>query len=199
LAKLNNPKGFDKSQLDGEILQKLDPFIDFVNQNTDQFTRALTNQLTFADNLLGSVVTVSAKHRTPIVVPAAAKAVSAIIPLRCSGGSIRSFTYTFNTNGSVNLTFIFDDFVPIQTKNATVASGFVTYQTESTIAPGDRVSVSDYGNKALNKEVTVLYVSNTTPQAITAYTADTLAASETKSSYTGDAEVAKSVTLFIAN
>jgi hypothetical protein len=199
MAKLNAPQGYDKSQLDGETLNKLQTFIDFVNQNNDQFTRALTNQLTFSDNLLGTVVTVSAMHRKPIVVPAAQKSISAVIPLRCAGGSIRSFTYDFNTDGSANLTFVFDDFVPIQTKNATVASSHVTYQTNASVAPGDRVSVSAYGNKALNKEATVLYVSSVVPQTIVAYTADTLAATETKSSYSGDAEVAKSVTLFIAN
>lgn len=199
MSKLSTPQGFDKSQMDAEILKKIEVFVDYVNQNTAQIILALTNQLTFGDNFLGQIMTVSAMHRVPIVLPKGSRAVSYIVPLRCAGGSIRSYNYAFNQDGSLSIEFVFDDFVPIQTQNATVASGFVQYQTKAPMRAGDRASISGYGNTALNKNITILEVSSTVPQYVTAYTSDALAASETKSSYSGDSESAKSITLFVGN
>jgi len=198
LAKLNAPKGFDKSRLDGELLKKIEPFIDYVNQNFDQVLSAFASQISFGDNFSGKLIKLTAKHNTPITVANPTKAVSSLIPLFSHGFPVKSAQYSQNTDGSVEITLRFDGAVPIQTKNASGDNEITAFETKDLAEPGDLVSVTNYGEPAFNGEFLVLGVSTTTPRKVYCYTPDvTSATTETKSSYTSSETQTNEVTLFM--
>ena len=63
--KITISKLLDASQIDAEILPKIQPLITQLNQSTEQFTRALRNELTLTDNVKAIVKSFSSiPHNT---------------------------------------------------------------------------------------------------------------------------------------
>jgi hypothetical protein len=204
VAKLNAPKGFDKSRVDGELLKKLEPFIDFCNQNFDQLLSGFAGQITLGDNLAGKIVSISAQHNTPITIQNPGKAVSLILPLFSKGQAIRSIAYNQNSSGSIDLTLRFDGAIPVATKSASAAQGtIVYYECKDPVEPGDLVSVTGYGASYLNGEFLVMGVTDTSPRKIlcanvnNGIPASPSTGSEVKTAYSTTETQVNSITLFL--
>lgn len=67
--KLNIPRIFEKSKLlASEVGSQIQDFVDFMTDFSEQTTRALRNQLTFADNMDAIVSEVTVTHQVETVV-----------------------------------------------------------------------------------------------------------------------------------
>lgn len=194
MAKITAPKAFDKQSLDPKILEQIDPFIEYVNQNFDQLIRALFNQITLTENFRGRLVTVSAWHRREVLIESQGQGILAALPLKSEPSGLKSYVTTSDTGGRLSFTPAFDAAIPIKTRSVSVSSPFATYeiQASQTVLCGDKVSISQYGSKGNNGDFVVLSRSDS---AVTVYNPS--AATETKASYSGVAESEKTVTLFL--
>lgn len=197
MAKINAPKGFEKGQLDSGTLEKIEPFVDYVSANFEQIIRAFTNQITFPDNFNATIRTLSVKHNVPFTIPSVGRAVTGVMLMSAAGVNVRSFSYVQNSENGLAFTFKFDSAIPIKTQNATYSAPFVRYQTTSLVSVGDIVSISDYANEALNGTFIVSADETINTKFIACYNQQTGVAAETKTSYSGEDEVSKSVTLLI--
>lgn len=177
MAIINTPKSFDKAQIDSALLPKIEQFVDYVNQQFDQLTRALANQLKFADNFAAKIVTVSAYNNKELSLNETA---SSILPLAVLGDSIRQYSATVSNAGVQKVTFKFGNATPIRTRSVSVSSNIATYEVENTatIQVGDKVSISSQlsGNSGsfivlqVNAASIVVYNSNAAAATLTAYT-----------------------------
>ena len=194
MAKLNAPKAFDKSLLDQDLSEKLEPLLGHVNQNFDQLIRALYNQLTLSENVNGTLVTVSAYNNVQTFVQTGGKAIAGILPIRVSGDGLAAMSWYTDNSGRIAITFKFSDPQEIQTRSCTFSSSFGTYEVNRTsnISIGDVISVTGFGNANNNGTFVVL---QKTASSVVVY--NSLGATESKSSYTGTSEAAKQVNLFI--
>lgn len=192
MATLNTPKAFEKTLLDQETRKKTDLFIDYVNQNFDQIIRAFANQFSFADNFKGIFKTISASHNVPVSVDVGSTPQGVLI-LRQDVG-IRSWVINSLSSGNVTLTFQFDSVRPVTTRQVTFSSPYATYEIEATslVKVGEVIRVSGYGAKTNNGDFSVVKRSE---NLVTVY--NDLAIAQTKATFTGTAESAVSVTLFI--
>ncbi len=195
MAIINTPKSFDKAQIDSAILGKIEPFVDYINQQFDQITRALQNQLTFADNFKAKVVIVSAVNNQELSLNETA---SQIIPLSVLGDSIRQYSATVSNSGVQKITFKFGNAVPIRVRNATSSSPaapFATFEVETTtnLQAGDKVVVTSQVNADNNGTFVIAKVSSSSIQVYHPTATTTTVAT----SYTGAYEVAKQVTLLL--
>lgn len=191
MAVINTPKSFDKAQIDGDLLAKIEQFVDYVNQQFDQLTRALQNELTFSDNFKAKTITLSAYQNRELSINETA---SAIIPLSVLGDSINLFSSTVSNAGVQKVTFKFGNALPIRTRSVTVSSPFTTYEVEniSSLQAGDKVSISAQTNALNNGSYVAAYVGT---NSITVYNPSGVAA--TVSSYVGAYEAAKTVSILI--
>lgn len=109
--KLNSPKLFDITTIDAELASKIGPLISFINSNNEEIVRALRNQLTFADNLKGQLLTLTCTHGNPVIAGNMAKGVQVlgVIPLRVidSTDSLTSHNFTFTSAGEFQITAYF--------------------------------------------------------------------------------------------
>lgn len=193
MAQINTPKAFDKSNLDSEILSKIEPFIEYTNQNFDQLIRALFNQITFGENIRGKFTQITVKHAQPITLDIR-EGVSGVLPYRVSGDAVKAYTLTTDLQGRPTVTFYFHGPIPIQTRTITVSSGIATAETNDPVTIGDTVSISQAGNAANNGDFLVIG-KLTAPDRIVYY--NSAAVAESRTTYLGVLEGAKSVNLFI--
>lgn len=193
MAIINTPKSFDKAQIDAATLGKIEEFVDYVNQQFDQLTRALQSQLTFTENFRSKIVTVSAYNNRQISLNEKS---SYIIPLSVSGDSVKQYLASVSNAGIQNLTFKFGEPIPVKTRSVTVSAPFATYEFSgvATLEVGDRIIVRNQSNAANNG---TFVVSELTASTIKVYNSNAVAA--TLTSYVGDEESAKSVTLLLFN
>lgn len=191
MALINTPKSFDKSQIDGAVLSKIEQFVDYVNQQFDQLTRALQSQLTFAENFRAKVITVSAFHNRELSLNDKA---SAIIPLSVLGDSVLSYSATVSNSGVQKITFKFGNALDIRTRSVTYSAPFATYECESVsnLQVGDKVRITAQTN--LNNNGTFI-ISQVNSASIAVYNSNCLAA--TVPDYVGAYESAKQVTLLL--
>lgn len=194
MANLNQPKGFDKAQIDGKLLTQLEPFVDYVNSNFDQIIRGFFNQLTLAENVNGKVLSLSLRHREPSTFTPS-KPVTGVIPLLCQAGSaIRSFSFTVNQNGSITLTVIFDNPIPISVRSITFSSPYCTAETNASVEVGDSVRIANTANQ--NNSGDFLVIGKlTSPNRVVYYNANGV--SESKSDYKGSSEAARSCSFYL--
>jgi hypothetical protein len=196
MATLNLPKGFEKSLLPNDLRKGLEPFIDYVNQNVDQIVRAFINQLTFSDNFRGRVSNIQAYSNTPITLELQNTAATGVIILTATA-KVRSYNLTQLSTGGSQITIVFDEAKPIKTRSVSVSSGILlNYEIEaaSQTEPGTLVSISGYGNKGNNG--TFLVIASTS-NSLTVANNNTGAAAESKTSFTGERELPKSVSLLV--
>lgn len=191
MAIINTPKSFDKAQIDSDTLSKIETFVDYVNQQFDQLTRALQNQLSFKDNFRATQVAVSVYNNVELSLNHTA---TAIIPLTVLGDSIRQFSSTVSNAGTQKVTFKFGNAVPIRTRSVTFSSPFATYEVENVanLQAGDKVSITSQTN-ALNNGTFV--ISQVNASGITVFNSVGVAA--TLTDYVGAYEQAKQVTLLM--
>lgn len=190
MAIINTPKSFDKAQIDGATLPKIEQFVDYTNQQFDQINRALQNQLKFADNFAAKVVTVSAYNNKELSLNETA---TAILPLSVLGDSIAQFSAIVSNAGVQKITFKFGNPVPLRTRSVSFSSPWTTYEVENVanLQVGDKVSITSQlsGNSGtfiitqVNSAGIVVYNSNGGNATLTAYT--------------GSYEAAKQVTLLL--
>ncbi len=192
MALINTPKSFDKAQIDSTILTKIEEFVDYVNQQVDQLTRALQNQLTFSENFKAKVLTISAYHNRQFNVSESA---AIIMPLSVLGDSIVSYSSVVSNAGVQSVTFKFGNAVPVRTRTVTKSAPFATYEVESVanLQVGDKISVTANVNAANNGTFILAEVGTTT---VTVYNSAAVAASG-GSNYAGAYETAKQVTLLL--
>lgn len=196
MAKLNTPKAFEKTLLSGDLREKLDTFVDFVNQNFDQLIRAFANQLSFQDNFIGRVINVVASNDTPTNLELGGVTPVGVLVLKTDVG-IKSFTLTTLSNGLSQINFKFDEAKAVKTRSADITDApNVVYEIEglSTIGAGDVATISGFGNKDNNGSFLVL---NRVENRITVFNDNASAGNESKSSFTGDRETTKNVSLFV--
>lgn len=194
MAKINVPKSFDKGQIDSDLLGKLEPFIDYVNQNFEQTTSALNNSLSFADNIKCISKTLQAKHLTPVQVNLGSANVVGFLILN-STAPLRSYSYT-QTAGLYSFTFRFDEPITISSKSITIASGIATVETNDTLQAGDMINLSKYATGTLsnNGNFLVSYVYTTAPSKV-AYYNPSGATTETLGAYTSSSIQTRSVSI----
>ena len=191
MAIINTPKSFDKAQIDADTLGKIEEFVDYVNQQFDQLTRALQNQLSFADNFKSKVITVSAFNNKELSLNETAQQ---ILPLAVMGDSIRQFSDTVSNSGTQKITFKFGNAIQVRTRSVTYTSPFATYECESVanLQVGDKVIIAAQTNGANNGTFVISEVGSA---SITVYNSAGVAATLTE--YVGAYEAAKSVTLLL--
>lgn len=191
MAVINTPKSFDKAQIDAAILGKIETFVDYVNQQFDQLTRALQNQLSFADNFKCKVVTLRAYNNKELSLNETAQQ---IIPLAVLGDSIRQFSATVSNSGTQKITFKFGNAIPVRTRSVTYTSPFSTYECESTanLQVGDRVSVTAQTNANNNGTFLLSEVGASSFTVV-----NTLGVAATVTNYVGAYEPAKAVTIIL--
>jgi hypothetical protein len=198
---INTPKSFNKQTIeDAKLAEAIGPFIDYCNQNFDQFGRGLANQLTFPDNFKGEIQTIDIKHNQPVNVTAKGS-VSYAFPIGSFGDGVRAFKFQANNDGSLAITCWFQSPIPVLAKAQTSATGnFAKYQCSNIggIAAGDRVLITAFGNKSNNVDsgLVAWVATETSGPVITVYNGNTLAA-ETLSEFRGASEVSKKVTLLL--
>lgn len=194
MALINTPKSFDKAQMDSATLTKIETFVDYVNQQFDQVTRALQNQLTFAENFKASVITLSAYHNKELSLSATA---AGIIPLSVLGDSIQSYYANVSNAGTQKITFRFGNPVSIRTRSVTYSAPFATYEVESiaTLQVGDRVSIVSSTTNLNASNSGTFVVSQVNAGSITVYNSNAVATALTE--YVGTQEAAKTVTLLL--
>lgn len=194
MAVINTPKSFDKAQIDASVLSKIEQFVDYVNQQFDQQTRALQNQLTFAENFKAKVITVSAYNNKELSLNESA---TTIIPLSVLGDSIRQFSATVSNAGVQKVTFKFGNAVPIRTRSVTFSSPFTTYEVENpaNIQVGDKVSITSQTNSVNAANSGTFIVLQVNAASIVVYNDAGIAT--VISSYVGTYEPAKQVTLLL--
>lgn len=190
MAIINTPKSFDKAQIDGAVLPKIEQFVDYVNQQFDQVTRALQNQLSFADNFNAKVLTVSAYNNKELSLNETA---TSILPLSVLSDSIRQYSSTVSNAGTQKITFKFGSAVPIRTRSITYSAPYATYECEdvSNLQVGDKVSISTQ----LSGNTGTFIVLQVNAASIVVYNSNATAA--TLTDYTGSYEPAKKVTLLL--
>ncbi len=189
MAVINTPKSFDKAQIDSEILGKIETFVDYVNQQFDQLTRALQNQLSFPENFKCKVLSIQAYNNKELSLNETAQQ---IVPLACMGDSIRQYSATVSNTGTQKITFKFGNAIPVRTRSVTYSSPFSTYECENVahIQVGDRVSITAQTNQSNNG---TFLVSEVGTSSIKVFNSSGVAATLTE--YVGAYESAKSVTV----
>lgn len=79
--------------------------LDPINQFLENITKALQNNLTFADNFAGTQSTVRIQHNTEIMVtPQTAKRVITCMVLEAEGQAIDSFGWRRDNSGNIGIT-----------------------------------------------------------------------------------------------
>lgn len=199
---INTPKSFNKNTLgDKKVADAIEPFLDYVNQNFDQFGRALQNQLTLGENLKGEVKTIQCMHNQAVTVRPGSP-VAYVMPIYCVGDAVKALYTAFNADGSLSVRIKFDSPVPIQAKAQTGGGGFFTYQARNIggIAIGDLVTFSGFGNKGNNLTGQVFGLSNTNNSpaiSVLNFSDPAAGAVETLPDFVGDSEPFKTVTLLL--
>ena len=100
---------FDATQvLASKAGQEMAPFVDYVTRAFEEVIRSLRNNLTFQDNFLCNVKTVSLKHGTTISIPFDKK-VTGIIPVRVNhtSDSLDSLNWYYDSKGDLKITAYF--------------------------------------------------------------------------------------------
>lgn len=201
MALINVPKSFNKQTIsDKKTTETLGPFIDYINQNFDQFGRALAQQLTFAENFKGEIATIQAKHNQSVTINPKSP-VAYAFPLSTLGDSVRSFSFTALADGGLALNFMFQNSIPLKAKTQTASSGaFATYQVLNPggVAVGDRVTITGFGNKSNNVSGgLVLWVdSDSSGPIVTVYNGSGVAA-EDLGEFRGNSESFKEVKVLL--
>lgn len=192
MATLNTPKAFDKALIPSQAREDIESLVDYINQNFDQIIRAFASQITFDENFRGDRKVLSVTDGVPIEIDTGSQAPADI--LVSSRVGIRSTSFTTLSTGTTQITFKFDEALPLKTRNVTASSPFAIYETEglSNAKAGDLVSVTGFGNKLNNG---TFVVSFRTENLIHVYNPN--AATESKPQFTGDREESKEVSLFI--
>lgn len=190
MAKINVPKAFDKQLLDPAFVSKADLFIDYINQQFDQLTRALDSQLTFSDNFKADIQSVGCFHNQQVIVTPK-KSVVYAFPIR-SSSPIKSAAIESNQSAQLVCTFKFDTAISIRTRNVAVSSGIATYdvQGNTTIVSGDIVSITGHNNSGNNGTFLVSSASTTAIVVV-----NPSAVNETLANYVGSSDTQKSVSL----
>ncbi len=195
MAALNTPKAFDKALIPSSIREDIGPFADYVNATFDSLIRALSNQLTFTDNIQGNIQSVTAMGNVPLQIDTKGITPTGIFVLKSTVG-IRSYSSVTLPTGFTQLLFRFDEVKPARTRSVDATDApLCVYEVEalSSIAPGDTVQIKGFGNKPNNGTFSCIY---RTENLITLYNPD--AVTETKpQGFTGDRETSKTVSLFI--
>lgn len=200
MAKINAPKAFEKATLDPKVLSGIDEFVSYVNQNFDQYTRALLSQLTFGDNFKCQLRSVSAYHNQAIALEPS-QPISSIQVLKVgSNDAVKEFYYTQTTGSAVSLRIMFANPIPVSTRSQITASGaFGLYEvTESArrVRAGDCVSIEGYSNKDNNLTRGLVLDIDLTQNQLHVYNQAGVV-SETKTSFTGQTESPKDVLLLV--
>lgn len=192
MAVINTPKSFDKAQIDSATLPKVEQFVDYVNQQFDQLTRALQNQLTFPDNFKAKLVTIAAYNNKELSLNETA---AQILPLSVLGDSIQTFSATVSNSGVQKVTIKFGNPIPVRTRAVSFSTPYATYEVENAavIQAGDRVSVTAQSNIVNNGTFLVLQANS---NSIVVYNSNAITAPGT-GAYVGTVEPAKQVTLLL--
>lgn len=193
MANINTPKGFEKQLLQPDIISKLDPFIEYVNQNFDQLIRAFFNQITLGENFRGKFISISAKHNTPITLDVL-QGISAVWPYRVADGSLKSFILSTDNRGRPTVTFFFDDALPITTRSIVFASPFCTAETNSSVRVGDRIEITGAVIDANKGTFLVVEMLENPTRVVYRNIAGV---TETNTIFRGDQESAKAIDLFV--
>ena len=189
---MNVPKAFEKSLLSAQVKDGLEPFIDYVNQSFDQIIRAFLNQITLAENVRGKQLSISAKHRQFVQIDTDKQRPSGIIILNTSS-PIRSWSWTSLSSGFTQISFAFDEPVPLLTRELDATNSLLYFQSPVYVIPGDRVSVSGFGNKANNDDFLVTDISSNNLK----FDTSSAVVSESKAATSGSLEQSKTIDLFI--
>ena len=115
MTKINTPKSFDKGQIPAELLGQIEPYIDYTNQNFSQIIQALSNGISFPDNIRCTIKTISVKHLVDTRLNLGVKNVVGVLVLNATA-PIRSYTVT-QVEGLFSFVFRFDEVIPIASKS----------------------------------------------------------------------------------
>jgi hypothetical protein len=103
----------DLAKSGGDLPKWIDAFLDPLNQAIEKFTIALSNGLTFTDNLLAKKVRLTFTHGVEQVInpfPLGSRnlTVVGVLPLSYGNEAIDKFKWVTRTDGSIGVTFQFD-------------------------------------------------------------------------------------------
>ena len=83
------------------------PLVDYVNSSVEQLIRAVTGQLTLADNIKGQIITSQLVHGVASTVAVDSRDINGIITLKVESDAMDSFAWSLDARNNLLLTAYF--------------------------------------------------------------------------------------------